>query len=127
MDTVVFSMLMISLAIFIFVFFWKKIVNILAEKLESQDNVNTIKLQMTQTDTTENSSQLPEKTFLPPFFTHIKHKITEFLDNIGNHILWLSNQPEIFFKNIQTKSFEYIENTLGQSKRIQSPGSLQKI
>jgi hypothetical protein len=123
MDAVVLSMLLISLVIFLFVFFWKKIVNILAEKLESQDNVNTIKSQMAQTDATE----LPEKTSLPPFVSHTKHRITAILDRIGNHILWLSNQPEIFFKNVQTKSFEYIENTLGQSKPIQSPGSLQKI
>jgi hypothetical protein len=88
-------------------YYWQQIVNILAEKIETQHNVQTIKKQM--------ESDLDDSN--PPLVSNKPSKMYSILNKTTENIAWFLEQPELFFKNIQIKSFEIMEKTLGLSSQ----------
>lgn len=92
------------------VYYWQQIVNILAEKMKIQDNVQTIKKQM--------ESDLDDLNIPSPLPISSKpSKIYSYFNKATENIAWFLEQPELFFKNIQIKSFEMMEKTLGLSSQ----------
>ena len=97
-------------------YYWQQIIDILAEKLKVQDNIQTIKKQMAS-DLDESISSSPST--LPPLSLSSQppSKKHSFFNKATENIAWFLEQPELFFKNIQIKSFEMIEKTLGLSSQ----------
>lgn len=96
-------------------YYWQPFVDILAEKLKVQHNIQTIKNQMAS----DLGDSISSPTSSPPLSLSNKppSKLHSFFNKATENIAWFLEQPELFFKNIQIKSFEIIEKTLGLSSQ----------